>query len=65
MGSSASLVRPSGGSVPSADASEPHLGKEPAAVSWELGAGLGKRGRPLLAQISWDVAALGQWVQLP
>lgn len=35
MGSSASLVRPSGGSAPSADAREPHLGREPAAVSWE------------------------------
>lgn len=37
MVSSASLVRPSGGSAPSADASEPHLGRGrmPAAVSWE------------------------------
>lgn len=35
MVSSASLVRPSSGSAPSADTSEPHLGTVPAAVSWE------------------------------
>lgn len=67
MVSSASLVRPSGGSVPLADASDPHLGRVPAAVSWELGAGasLEKRGHPLQSWVNWEVAALGQWLQLP
>lgn len=67
MVSSASLVRPSGGSAPSANASEPHVGRVPAAVSCELGAraSLEKRGHPLQSRISWEVAALGQLVQLP
>lgn len=45
----------------------PHLGREPAAVSWELEAraSLEKREHPLQSWISRVVAALGQWVQLP